>query len=159
MRLLCVAVQKPSNAYFCQVLPFCPTHHVGSAREKGTLLIHEIYELCLTAYLVKITPKSYNHSVKVPLYQSKVPFNVVNINLSKKPEWFLANTWGTVSVVRCRVDICRDRHDRRSCKICASCVNFLGNQRDVSQVLRKTTRFTHTKCDFALKLLTVYTLG
>ena len=36
----------------------------------------------------------------LPLYQSKVPFNVVNINLSKKPEWFLANTWGTVSVVR-----------------------------------------------------------
>ena len=36
MRLLCVAVQKPSNAYFCQVLPFCPTHHVGSAWEKGT---------------------------------------------------------------------------------------------------------------------------
>ena len=25
---------------------------------------------------------------------------MVNINLSKKPEWFLANTWGTVSVVR-----------------------------------------------------------
>merc|ERR1712079_997887 len=34
------------------------------------------------------------------LLEKKVPFNVVNINLSKKPEWFLANTWGTVSVVR-----------------------------------------------------------
>ena len=29
---------------------------------------------------------------------------MVNINLSKKPDWFLANTWGTVSVVRCNKD-------------------------------------------------------
>ena len=29
-----------------------------------------------------------------------------------------------------RVEICRDRHDRRSCKICASCVNFHRKQRD-----------------------------
>ena len=27
---------------------------------------------------------------------------MVNINLSKKPDWFLENTWGTVSVVRWR---------------------------------------------------------
>ena len=53
--------------------------------------------------IVHITPNRF-FVVKVPLclhlYQSKVPFNVVNINLSKKPDWFLANTWGTVSVVR-----------------------------------------------------------
>jgi len=36
------------------------------------------------------------------LLQKKLPFRVVNINLSKKPSWFLANTWGTVSVVRHR---------------------------------------------------------
>ena len=54
---------------------------------------------------------------------------------------------------RVRVEICRDRHDRQSCKICASCVNFPGNQRDVSHHLRRTTRFTHTKCGFALTLL------
>ena len=28
-----------------------------------------------------------------------------------------------------RVEICRDRHDRRSCKICPSCVNFSRKQR------------------------------
>ena len=28
------------------------------------------------------------------------PFDVVNINLNKKPDWFLANTWGKVSVVQ-----------------------------------------------------------
>ena len=52
-----------------------------------------------------------------------------------------------------RVEICRDRHNRRLCKICASCVNFPGKQRDFSHNLRRTSRFTHTKCDFALKLL------
>ena len=56
-----------------------------------------------------------------------------------------------------RVDICRDRHDRRSCKLCSSCVNFPGKQRNFSNNLRTTTRFTHTKCDFALKLLRFYT--
>ena len=54
-----------------------------------------------------------------------------------------------------RVEICRDRHDRRSCKICAICVNFPGKQRDFSHNLRRTRRrrrrFTLTKCDFALK--------
>ena len=58
-----------------------------------------------------------------------------------------------------RVEICRDRHDRRSCKICAICVNFPGKQRDFSHNLRRTTRFTPTKCDFELKLLKFYTLS
>ena len=57
------------------------------------------------------------------------------------------------------VEICRDRHDRRSCKICASCVKFHGTQRNFSHNLPKTTRFTHTKCDFALKLLRFYILS
>ena len=35
-----------------------------------------------------------------------------------------------LSVSICRVEICRNRHDRRSCKICASCVNFPRKQRD-----------------------------
>ena len=58
-----------------------------------------------------------------------------------------------------RVEICRDRHDRRSCKICASCVNFPRRHRNFSHNLRRTSRFTHTKCDFALKLLKFYTLS
>ena len=58
-----------------------------------------------------------------------------------------------------RVEICHNRRDRRSCKICASWVNFPGKQRDFSHNLRKTTRFTHTKCDFALKLLKFHTLS
>ena len=59
---------------------------------------------------------------------------------------------------RCRVEICRDRHDWRSCKICASCVNFPGKQRDFSYDLPRTTRFAHTKWDFTLKILKFYTL-
>ena len=59
-----------------------------------------------------------------------------------------------------RVEICRNRHDRRSCKICASCVKFPGKQRDFSHNLPKTTRFTHTKCVIlALKLLNFYTFS
>ena len=55
-----------------------------------------------------------------------------------------------------RVWSCRDRHDHWSCKICASSVNFHCN---FSHNLHRTSRFTHTKCDFALKLLKFYTLS
>ena len=58
-----------------------------------------------------------------------------------------------------RVEICRDRHDRRSCKIFANCVNFPGKQRDFMHNLRRSTRFTHTMCDFAMKPLKLYTLS
>ena len=63
----------------------------------------------------------------------------------------LANTMVAAHLTsRCRVEICRDRHDRRSCKICASCVNFPGKHCNFSHNLCRTTRFTHTNCDFAL---------
>ena len=52
-----------------------------------------------------------------------------------------------------RVEICRDR---RSCKIFPSCVNFPRKQRDFSHNFRRTTK-TRAKCDFALKLLKIYT--
>ena len=55
-----------------------------------------------------------------------------------------------------RVEICRDR---RSCKIFANCVNFPKKQRNFLHHMRRSTRFTHTKCDFALKLLKLYTLS
>ena len=58
-----------------------------------------------------------------------------------------------------RVEICCDHRDRRSCKIYPSCVNFPGKQRNFSNNLCRTTRFTHTKCDFATKLLRFYTLS
>ena len=58
-----------------------------------------------------------------------------------------------------RVEICRDRHDRRLNKICSRCVNFPGKQRDFLHNLCTTTRFTHTICDFALKLLIFYALS
>ena len=58
-----------------------------------------------------------------------------------------------------RVEICRDRHDQRLCKICASCVNFPRKQRDFLHNLRITAKFTRTKCDFALKLLRFHTLS
>ena len=50
-----------------------------------------------------------------------------------------------------RVEICHDRRDWRSCKICASCVNFSRKQNILLYNLHRSTRFTHTKCDFTLK--------
>ena len=40
-----------------------------------------------------------------------------------------------------RVEICRDCHDRRLCKIFANCVNFPGKQRDFMHNMRRSTRF------------------
>ena len=82
-------------------------------------------------------------------------------------DWLVAGTPGSWSgqtssgtlLFTVRVEICRDRHDRRSCKICASCVNFSRKQRNFSHNLHKTTRFTPVKCDYALKLLKFYTLS
>ena len=42
-----------------------------------------------------------------------------------------------------RVEICCDRHDRRSCKICASCVNFLENNA-ISRIICLKLQDLHT---------------
>ena len=42
----------------------------------------------------------YAQRTILTLLAKQVPFQVVNINLKNKPEWFLQQTWGTVSVVR-----------------------------------------------------------
>ena len=60
---------------------------------------------------------------------------------------------------RSRFEISRHRCDKQLCKIRASCVYFPGKQHNFSNNLRKTTRFTHTKCNFALKLLKIYSLS
>ena len=47
--------------------------------------------------------------------------------------------------LKIRVEISRDRHDRRSCKIFANCVNFPGKQCNFLHNMRRSTIFTHTK--------------
>ena len=42
-----------------------------------------------------------------------------------------------------RLEICRDRHDRRSCKFFSTCVNFSRKQRVSLQNLRRNMKFTH----------------
>ena len=54
-----------------------------------------------------------------------------------------------------RVEICHNRRDRRSCKICASCVNFPETMYFFLN-LRRSTRFTLTKSDFTLNLLQLW---
>ena len=67
--------------------------------------------------------------------------------------FLIFSTAGALVVVTGRFEICRDRHDRRSCKICASCENFPEKQRNFPHNLPRTKRFTHTEWDFAQKLL------
>ena len=58
-----------------------------------------------------------------------------------------------------RVDICRDRHDLRSCKICASCVKFSGKQCFFLHNLRRCPKFTHARCDFTFESFNFYTFS
>ena len=48
-----------------------------------------------------------------------------------------------------RVEICHDRRDRQSCKICASCVNFPENNVLSCIIFVKV----HAKCDFTVEIL------
>ena len=47
----------------------------------------------------------------------------------------------------------------QSCKISVNCVNFPRKQCDFSHNLRRSTKFAHTRCDFALTLFKFYTLS
>ena len=89
--------------------------------------------------------------------------NSPQIYLDHRPEAILLACCNfcskNISYISNRVEICRDRHDRQSCKICVSCVFFSAKQRDFLHNLRRTSRFTDTKCDFALQLLKIYTLS
>merc|ERR1711970_580014 len=44
----------------------------------------------------------FAHRTILVLLCKKMPFDVVNINLKKKPKWFLENTYGATSVVKYR---------------------------------------------------------
>ena len=48
-----------------------------------------------------------------------------------------------VGLPNIRVEICCDRHDRQSCKICASCVNFPENN-TISHIICLELKDLHT---------------
>jgi len=52
----------------------------------------------VTIYNMRFCP--YAERTVLTLLAKGIPFDVVNINLKNKPEWFKKNTWGTVSVIR-----------------------------------------------------------
>jgi len=52
----------------------------------------------VTVYNMRFCP--YAQRTMLTLLAKGVPFEVVNINLKNKPDWFVEKTWGTVSVVR-----------------------------------------------------------
>ena len=81
--------------------------------------------------------------VHISLYRTKYPGQKIEDRISHRPNYGFFLVKFTVQLLRLqflstrnmhnqaeaqhRVEICRDRHDQRSCKICASCVNFPGN--------------------------------
>ena len=52
----------------------------------------------VTVYNMRFCP--YAQRTMLTLLAKNIPFDVVNINLKKKPEWFLEQSWGAVSVIR-----------------------------------------------------------
>ena len=52
----------------------------------------------VTVYNMRFCP--FAQRTMLTLLAKQIPFDVVNINLKNKPEWFVNNTWGAVSVVR-----------------------------------------------------------
>jgi len=52
----------------------------------------------VTVYNMRFCP--FAQRTILVLLEKNIPFDVVNINLKKKPDWFLNETWGLVSVVR-----------------------------------------------------------
>ena len=84
--------------------------------------------------------------------------NHVSIQKSKKPEQISGKWWGTdgpqarrlpqqsisfILMISSRLEICRDRHDRRSCKNFSSCVNFSRKQCVSLKNLRTNVKFPH----------------
>ena len=81
------------------------------------------------------------------LRSSSNPWSLVILQVTwwvknKSPEYLCSRR--LLSGRATSVEICRDRRDQRSCKICASCVNFPGKQRNFSHKSRRTKRFIHT---------------
>ena len=55
-----------------------------------------------------------------------------------------------------RLEICRDRHDRRSCKNISNYVNFSWKQGPSLQNLRRSMKFTHLFGEFTHPFLQIY---
>ena len=70
----------------------------------------------------------------------------------------LLSTWNHRSHYHtiARLEICRDRHDQRSCKIFSNCVNFSWKQRVSLQNLRINMKFTHLFGKFTHPFLKSY---
>ena len=100
-------------------------------------------------------PCGQNSMIPIPAcgrYQTTSTWIIQHHRQSSSLSLLWSSSSSLIIITANRVEICRDRHNRRSCKICASCVNFPQKQCDFLHNMHKTTKFAHTKCDFALKL-------
>ena len=90
--------------------------------------------------LQKTTPsKSKTAKVRVRVLNSPPPISVLCDIVRKVTRIKVkVNVRGRVRVLT-RLGICRDRRDRRSCKIFVSCVNFSRKQRSFIHILQPDT--------------------
>ena len=85
----------------------------------------------------------------------KENFDLENGNAEESKKAFEEENWSFIYLsalsslwVSSRLEICRDRRDRRSCKIFVSCVNFSRKQRSFLNILQV---YTHLNINFLNK--------
>ena len=72
--------------------------HLSSGSPKPVLDPNQVY-----VYNMRFCP--YAQRTMLVLLDKKVNFNVININLKKRPDWFVAETFGLVPVILYKDDI------------------------------------------------------
>ena len=72
--------------------------HLAAGSQKPVLDPNQVY-----LYNMRFCP--YAQRTMLVLLDKKVNFNVININLKKKPDWFVAETFGLVPVILYKDDI------------------------------------------------------
>ena len=78
--------------------PIWDVPHLAAGSQKPALDPNQVY-----IYNMRFCP--YAQRTMLVLLDKKVNFNVININLKKKPDWFVAETFGFVPVILYKDDI------------------------------------------------------
>lgn len=78
--------------------PIWDVPHLAAGSPKPALDPNQVY-----VYNMRFCP--YAQRTMLVLLDKKVNFNVININLKKKPDWFVAETFGLVPVILYKDDI------------------------------------------------------
>jgi len=92
----------PSGPAYDMLLPAVPTTPAVQAWDVAHQALGapepKVSRDKITIYNMRFCP--FAQRAILTCLHKKVPFDVVNIDLSNKPDWFVKNTWGTVPVIR-----------------------------------------------------------